>query len=187
MLKKISIFIFLFMTLLYGVKERNIETVVTSNVEKVLSILQNKSLSPQKKEKQSIQIMENIFNYKIMAKISLGKYWKKLSKRERKQFTIAFEQKLKHSYTDKLKLYTDQKVISKGLKKVKSNRIILRNDIIGKNDTYTIIYLFYKNAKNNDWLIYDVKLEGVSIIQTYRKQFAEFLKTKTFNQLLNTL
>jgi len=100
---------------------------------------------------------------------------------------ISFEKKLKASYIDKLKLYSNQKVISKGLKKVKSNRITLKNDIVGKSETYTITYLFYKHKTKNDWLIYDVKLAGVSVIQTYRKQFSAFLKTKSFSQLLKSL
>ena len=97
-----------------------------------------------------------------MSKISLGKQWKKLTLKQQKQFMISFEKKLKASYIDKLKLYSNQKVISKGLKKVKSNRITLKNDIVGKSETYTITYLFYKHKTKNDWLIYDVKLAGVS-------------------------
>ena len=122
-----------------------------------------------------------------MSKISLGKQWKRLTEKQKKQFTIAFEKKLKQSYIDKLKLYSNQKVVSKGLKKIKSNRITLKNEIVGKNETYVIIYLFYKHKRKNNWLIYDVKLAGVSVIQTYRKQFSAFLKTKSFNQLLKSL
>ena len=45
--------------------------------------------------------------------------------------------------------------------------------------------IFYKKKQNNQWYIYDVELVGVSIIQTYRKQFSEFLKTKTVKELID--
>ena len=187
MLKKLLLLSLLSIIFVYGVEEKKIQSVMTVKVKKALSILQNKSLSQKQKEKKSIAVMDNIFDYKTMSKISLGKQWKKLTEKQRKQFTVSFEKKLKQSYIDKLKLYSNQKVISKGLTKVKSNRITLKNDIIGKNETYAIIYLFYKQKTKNDWLIYDVKLAGVSVIQTYRKQFSAFLKTKSFNQLLKSL
>ena len=94
---------------------------------------------------------------------------------------------MKYSYIDKLKLYKNQKVVTSKPKKVKKNRITLTTKIIGNNETYKIVNSFFKNKKNNQWYIYDVKLAGVSIIQTYRKQFKAFLKTKSFKQLLNSL
>ena len=121
-----------------------------------------------------------------MAQISLGKRWKTLTQKEKKSFTKSFEKKMKYSYIDKLKLYNNQKVITEKPKKVKSNRITLTSKIIGNTETYKIVNSFFKKKNTNQWYIYDVKLAGVSIIQTYRKQFKDFLKTKSFQQLLNT-
>ena len=100
---------------------------------------------------------------------------------------VPFEKKIKLSYLDKLRLYNNEKVIIKKLKKVKPTRITLETQVIGLDDTYKVVYLFYKKKQNNHWYIYDVELVGVSIIQTYRKQFSEFLKTKSVNQLIKSL
>jgi len=171
----------------HAIVESKIQQVMEKKVHQVLNILKNKALSQKQKEKKSITVMDSVFDYSTMAKISLSKKWKTLSATEKKQFTKAFEKKIKHSYIDKLRLYNNQKVITKQLKKLKSTRITLETQIIGKTDTYKVIYLFYKDKKKNQWYIYDVKLVGVSIIQTYRKQFSAFLKTKSFNQLLKSL
>ncbi len=171
----------------HAIIESQIQQVMDKKVHQVLNILQNNSLSQAEKESKSIKVMDTVFDYPTMAKISLGKKWKSLSTAEKKQFTKAFENKIKHSYVDKLRLYDNQKVITKALKKVKSTRITLENQIIGKTDTYKVVYLLYKDKKKNQWYIYDVRLVGVSIIQTYRKQFASFLKTKSFKQLLESL
>lgn len=171
----------------HAIVESQIQKVMDTKVHQVLNILKNSTLSQVQKESRSIKIMDSVFDYNTMAKISLGKKWKSLNAAEKKQFTKAFEKKIKHSYVDKLRLYNNQKVITKDLKKVKSTRITLENQIIGKTDTYKVVYLFYKDKKKNQWYIYDVRLVGVSIIQTYRKQFASFLKTKSFQQLLESL
>ena len=187
MFKKVIILLLLSVVFTHAVEEQNIKKVTDTKVRKVLLVLKDERLSQKQKEQKSIRIIDDLFDYNTMAKISLGKRWKSLSKNEKKQFTIAFEKKLKHSYLDKLRLYNNQKVIIKDVKKIKHNRITFETKIIGQDGTYKVIYLFYKKKQNNQWYIYDVNLVGVSIIQTYRKQFSAFLKTKSFNQLLKSL
>lgn len=171
----------------HAIVESQIQKVMDNKVHQVLNILKNNSLSQTQKEKKSIKVIDSVFDYKTMAQISLGKKWKTLTKNEKNEFTKAFEKKIKHSYIDKLRLYNNQKVNIKKLKKVKSNRITLETQVIGLNETYKVVYLFYKKKQNNQWYIYDVNLVGVSIIQTYRKQFSEFLKTKSVTQLIRSL
>jgi phospholipid transport system substrate-binding protein len=172
---------------LYAIEEQNIQKVMDSKVRQVLDNLKDKSLSQTQKDQKNVRIIDEAFDYNTMAKISLGTKWKSLSQSEKTEFIKAFERKIKHSYLDKLRLYNNQKVNIKKLKKVKSNRITLETQVIGVDDTYKVIYLFFKQKQNNQWYIYDVELVGVSIIQTYRKQFSEFLKTKSVHQLIKSL
>lgn len=187
MLQKILIVLLLSIVSLYAVEEQNIQKVTDTKVRQVLNILKDKTLSQKQKDEKNVRIIDDIFDFDIMAQISLGKRWKTLSKDEQREFSKAFEKKIKHSYLDKLRLYNNEKVIIKDLEKVKSNRITLETLVIGLDDTYKVIYLFYKKKQTNQWYIYDVELVGVSIVQTYRKQFAEFLTTKTVKQLIESL
>ena len=187
MYKKILLILMLSGISAHAIAEKNIKNTMETKTNKVLSVLKNSSLSQAQKEKKSITIMNSVFDYSIMAKISLGKTWKTLTQSQKRKFTKAFEKKIKHSYVDKLRLYNNQKVITKDLKKIKSNRITLENQIVGSNNTYKVVYMFYKKKNSRQWYIYDVNLAGVSIIQTYRKQFSAFLKTKPFKQLLKSL
>lgn len=187
MFKKILVLLLLSVISTYAVEESNIKKVMDDKVKKVLHVLKDTTLSQKQKEKKSIALMGTIIDYRTMSQISLGKRWKSLSTKEKNQFSIAFEHKIKYSYIDKLRLYNNQKVIPKDLKKLKSNRVSLEYQIIGRDGTYQVVYLFYKKKNRDQWYIYDVRLIGVSLIQTYRKQFSEFLKTKSFNQLLKSL
>jgi len=144
-------------------------------------------LSLAAKKDEILPIVDTIFNYKTMSKIALGKAWKRLSETEQENFESKFEEKLKNSYFEKLELYTDEEIVIKELEKLKATRIKLHADIVGSDKNYELVYKFYKVKNSSDWLIYDVEITGVSIIQTYRKQFSEFLKTKSFSELLNSL
>lgn len=187
MIQKILFILIFTMVSGHAVEERSIKAVMDTKIKKVINILKTKSLSQKQKEKKSIKILDPIFSYSTMAKISLGKKWKTLTTKEKKTFTKAFERKMKYSYIDKLKLYNNQKVITNKPRKLKKNRITLTTKIISNTETYKIVNSFFKKKNTNQWYIYDVKLAGVSVIQTYRKQFKDFLKTKSFKQLLNTL
>jgi phospholipid transport system substrate-binding protein len=176
----------LFVSHLFGLSEDKIHSVMEIKINKVVSVLQQQELSVDKKANKIFLIMDELFDFSLMSRISLGKSWKRLSSAEKKAFSISFEKRLKESFLDKLGLYNGQKIVFKELKKVKKNRIKLFSEIDSGKEVFTIDYKFYK-AKNNQWYIYDVDIVGVSILQTYRKQFQSFLQSKPFNELLKTL
>lgn len=170
----------------YALKKDEIQSVMTQKIDGVLLVLEKKDLTTQQKADEIITIMDEVFDYNLMAMISLGKEtWTSITKEQRAEFTKVFEDKLKKSYIEKLELYTDQKVKIIGLEEYKGSRQQLKTELLGKDKTYQINYNFYN--KKGDWLIYDVDLVGVSIIQTYRQQFAGLLDKKTFDEMLNML
>ena len=167
-------------------KQDEIKKVMTKKIDNVLTILEQKNLPINKKGEQIIKIIDEVFDYELMARIALGKEtWDTLSEQKQKEFTKIFETKLKNSYIEKLELYNDQKVKILGLNPYKNARLQLETELLGKEGTYKINYNFYNKSKDSEqWLIYDVDLVGVSIIQTYRQQFAGLLKEKTFDEML---
>ena len=169
-----------------AMKQDEIQTVMTKKIDNVLTILEQKNLPINKKGEQIIKIIDEVFDYELMARIALGKEtWDTLSEQKQKEFTKIFETKLKNSYIEKLELYNDQKVKIIGLNPYKNARLQLETELLGKEGTYKINYNFYNKSKDSEqWLIYDVDLVGVSIIQTYRQQFSGLLKEKTFDEML---
>jgi phospholipid transport system substrate-binding protein len=169
-----------------AMKQDEIQQTMTKKIDNVLSILEQKSLPMNKKGEQIIKIIDEVFDYELMARIALGKEtWDTLSEQKQKEFTKIFENKLKNSYIEKLELYNDQKVKIVGLNPYNKNRLQLETELLGKEGIYKINYNFYNKSKDTEqWLIYDVDLVGVSIIQTYRQQFAGLLKEKTFDEML---
>lgn len=170
-----------------GLKQATIHPDMTNRIDKVLMILKDSKLEKSKKAEEIINLMDNVFDYSLMSRLSLGKDWNEITPVQKSEFIKLFTKKLKDSYIEKLDLYTDELVEVLGIDQPKSNRIVLKTQLIGKEEKYEIDYKFYQEDGVDSWLIYDVDLLGVSIIQTYRKQFSGFLKDKTFDELLTFL
>jgi phospholipid transport system substrate-binding protein len=169
-----------------ALKENEIQEQMTKKIDNVLLILEKKELNISQKGDEIIKIIDEVFDYELMARIALGKEtWNTLTNEKQKEFVKVFENKLKKSYIEKLELYNDQKVKILGLKPYNNTRLQLETELVGKEGNYKINYNFYNKSKDKEeWLIYDVDLVGVSIIQTYRQQFSGLLKEKTFDEML---
>ena len=120
-----------------------------------------------------------------MAKLSLSKAYDTLNKEQQDTFDKAFEAQLKKSFTNKLSLYINEKIIVSNLEQKNDKRIFLNAYTIIDGERKDIIFKFYD--KVGSWLIYDVDVLGVSIVQTYRSQFADLLSNEGFEVLLEKL
>ena len=160
--------------------------VVKDKVAEVTRLINDKSMKKVTKDAEIIASIEDLVDFALMAKLSLGKKaWSQLSKAKRKEYTAIYIKRVKASYLEKLYLYTDEKVIvEKGIKKKK--RVEVPSYIIGKTDKTEILYKFYKN-KEGRWMVYDLEIAGVSVTQTYRSQFSEILKTASVEGLIDKL
>ena len=185
-LLKSTIMLSILTTSLFSLEKEDIKPYMTKNIDNVITILRDKKITEEEKFDKIFILLDSVFDYKLMSKISLGRSYKKLKPDQKEKFTIAFEKKLKDSYVDKLKLYTNQITKVKDIKLVKKNRIIFYTDLVGDESVFSINYKFYKNKKNQ-WFIYDVQLLGVSILQTYKQQFKAFLKTNSISDLIKSM
>ena len=160
------------------------EEVLKSKLEAVISVLQKKEVEQEAKKKEIIEIVTPIFDFSLMAKLTLGrKYWPGLTKEKKERFTELFVKRLKESYREKLTryTYTDEKILYNAPIQVKK-KIHIPTDLISKDNKISMLYKLYKSKHN--WKIYDIEIEGVSIIRTYRSQFTQVLSSGTIDDLL---
>ncbi|QIR76472.1 ABC transporter substrate-binding protein [Sulfurospirillum diekertiae] len=170
-----------------ALEEQNISSFMQTNIDLATTILRDKKIQKTERSEKLFAIFDLIFDYNLMAQLAIGgKQWSSLAPEKQVEFTKLFEMKLKNSYMEKLDLYTDEKIVIKNLEKIKDTRIHLTTHLMKNSEVYEIIYKFYKD-KNGSWMIYDVDILGVSIIQTYRTQFADILAKEPFENLLERL
>ena len=161
------------------------EKLLKENLAAVFAVLQKQDLNQEAKNHEIIDIVNPMFDFSLMAKLTLGrKYWPGLTPRQKEIFTQLFIKRLRASYLDRLTLYTNEKVLYESSVAVKK-KIHIPTYLVSPDQKISILYKFYNSESN--WKIYDLEIQGVSIIRSYRSQFHEILKSGTFDDLLTKL
>ena len=156
-----------------------------SKLDRVFEVLHQEDLGQQAKNKEIVETVSPMFDFPLMAKLSLGrKYWPDLSGDHKERFTELFVERLRQSYLNKLTTYTDEKIIYESPVAVKK-KVHVPTLLISKGKKISMLYKLYPS--NNIWKIYDIEIQGVSIIRSYRSQFREILAKGTFDDLLQRM
>lgn len=150
-----------------------------------VNVINAEDIDQKTKEKVVDRIISPIFDFSLMSKLALGrKNWSRLTEPQRERFIDLFVERLRSSYRDKMLLYTGQKALFKpGVYKGKSLQISM--DLISEDGNVVMLYKLRKKDKR--WKIYDVEIEGVCIVLTYRSQFNDVLGRGTVEDLFSLL
>ena len=115
MINRIVILLFIFFfgtTSIFADEVSEIRKMTKEKVDLVISTLKDDTLSKKEKKDGILLTIDGLFDFSLMARLSLGKkHWKSLSKAGKKEFSELFVERLKQSYLDKLDLYTDEEVV----------------------------------------------------------------------------
>lgn len=162
------------------------EVFLKSKLEAVLALLQQKELEQQAKTKEAVKIIEPMFDFPLMARLTLKKYWAGLDQEKKERFIELFKKNLKEFYIGTLNLYTDEKIVYKTpVQGKKKRKVLIPTELVSKGERISMDYKLYK-SKNN-WKIYDVEIKGTSIIRTYQSQFYHDMRSGTIDDLLQRL
>jgi len=157
---------------------------VRTSVDAILVILQNGELDVQQKRADISKIITKRFDFRAMSQRTLATNWKKTSDEEKKQFTALFSQLIESSYVGKIEAYTNEKVEYPG-EKVKGKKAVVETLILTSSADIPVNYKLYQ--KGDQWLVYDVIIEGISLISNYRSSYQEIMKDEGFDGLLNRM
>ncbi len=169
------------------VKDPNdLRDLLRSRWDAAIIILQKKDIDEKVKFEQIYKIVSPLFDFPLMAKLTLGrKNWPKLTPPQQEKFTRLFTNRLKGSYLENVKLYKDEKASFKPISQKKKNIIYIPMQLKSKEKETAILYKLCKADKY--WKIYDVEIQGVSILLTYRSQFDDILRRGTVKDLLSQM
>jgi len=162
---------------------------VKTNVNNVLEILSDPKLkgdAGKKVKEQKVEaVAEKMFDYIELSKRTLGLNWNKFNQEQRKEFVGLFKKTLKDAYVDKIMSYTNERVNFTKEVSLSDTTFEVQSIVVTKSGEIPIFYRVIK--KENDWKVYDVIIEGVSLINNYRTQFREILGNNPPETLLETL
>lgn len=161
---------------------------VKQSIDKVLDILRNKELKKAEKTKERRaairKIVDERFDFEEMAQRSLALHWRKRTPEEKKEFVPLYSDLLERAYIRKIEQYTDEKVLYTG-EAIEENRAVVRTKIVRKGVETPIDYRLHQ--KDNHWEVYDVIIEGVSLVNNYRKQFNQIVSSQSYEELVKRL
>jgi phospholipid transport system substrate-binding protein len=188
-MKRISCFLLFFLLLSHVVvadDETEAEKILKSSVSKVFTVMLDEEMTMAQKKSKVIEITNTVFGYPLMAKLSLGKaHWSEFNAKQRIEFTNIFTELFQGFYIDKLDLFSDEEVIFKPATVVKKKKVQVPTVLLSKGKEYSILYKM-SNSKAG-WKIYDIVIEGVSLIHTYRSQYNHILKSGEVEDLLTKM
>ena len=164
----------------------DINSMVKKKVAVIFDLLGKQDIEKNERNEKIVGELNEIMDFQLAAYLSLGKHWKKISKTQKKEFVETFQQYINNYIVEKIDLYTNQKIDIGDSKIVKKGRAELEIGILSGGETLQVNFKLRKNKKK-EWRVYDVDIEGVSLITTFRSQFSGVLKNRSFEELLEKL
>jgi len=154
-------------------------------IEKALKILQNPAYKGEQRRQMVKRIVDPYFDYREMAKRTLGPVWGKLNAGQRNEFVRLFAELLEASYSDKIEKYAQNVKIDYTSEILTGDYAEVRTMLTWPNDR---IPLNYRLLQEDDvWKVYDVVIEGVSLVSNYRAQFRRIIHQSSYAELVRRL
>ena len=178
--------VFLLVPMLHAGDEEDINLMVKEKVSVIFELLGQKDLDKDERNLKIVEELNEIMYFTAAGALSLGKHWKKISKKQKKEFLKIFKKYINNYIVEKIDLYTNQNIDIGEAKIVKKGRAKLNIGILSGGEALQVTFKLRKNKKKA-WRVWDVDIEGVSLITTFRSQFSGVLKKNSFDVLLEKL
>ena len=155
---------------------------VRGSVDSILALLQDKELDPATRRTEMRKVINARFDFRAMSQRTLATNWKKASKEQQQEFVQLFSQLIENTYIGRVEAYTDEKVDFPG-EKIKGKKAVVETLILTKSADIPIDYKVYLK-KNGEWRVYDVVIEGISLISNYRSSYQDIVSKEGIDGLL---
>jgi phospholipid transport system substrate-binding protein len=154
-------------------------------LDKVMSLQSDTSLSSQARARTIHGIIGSSFDFPMMARDSLGSEFERLSDSQRQTFTRTFSFLFQDSYSRLVLNFLKNENIQYGQERLEGSRARVDTTIVRPNENIPVTYLMHSASQG--WQLYDVIVDGVSILHNYKTQFGQVIRTKSFEFLLKKM
>lgn len=160
---------------------------VKSATNNILAILVDPTQSENVKSNKIFSIANGLIDLELMAKLSIGKrVWKEFNQKQKKEYLELFVENFKLSHLKTMFAFQQHEIVVEKAEQYKPTRIAVTTYIIDSNDSVKLLYKFYLK-KENLWLAYDIRVDGVSVVQIQRSQYKELLNTYSIDEFIEKL
>ncbi len=157
--------------------------------DKIIAIVTDPNLKGDEKaperNRKIRQAVDERFDWEAISRRALGRHWKKRTAEERAEFVTLFGRLLERTYMDKVSDYSGQKVTYAGERIDGEYAVVSMNISTTKNEEISVDYRVRRRGQ--DWYVYDVSIEGVSLVDNYRVQFNNIIMKSSYEGLRKRL
>src|SRR5437773_7685245 len=162
---------------------------IKTTVDNGLTVLRDSKLKPAAKLKdrrdQLKQILFARFDFTEMARRALGANWRRRTPQEQEEFVRLFTEVLEHAYAGIIESYTDEKIVYT-VERIDGTYADVGSKIFtSKGEEYSINYKVH--LVSNEWKVYDVVAENISLVNNYRSQFNRVISHESYEELVRRL
>lgn len=191
---RIGAFFTMFLTLTIGMvqAQERPEQVIQETSDRLFSTLKAEKVNLEKNPERIFSIVEDIlvprFDFGTISQWVMGRSWRTATPAQRAEFTQEFKRLLINSYAGVLLEYTDEKIdiLPLPANAANANEITVRSQIISKErPPVAINYSMIKSGQR--WMVYDVAVEGISIVANYRSEIRELVSRNGIDGMINTI
>jgi phospholipid transport system substrate-binding protein len=162
---------------------------IKQTTDRIISVLTDPSLKEPARAEERRKLIRRAaderFDWDEMARRSLARHWAGRTDEEKREFTSLFSDLLERTYMDKVEGYSGEKVVYEG-ETVEGDYGVVKVKILTAKDT-EISVEYRVRKKGNAWFIYDVSIEGVSLVNNYRTQFNSIILRSSYQELVKKL
>ncbi len=162
---------------------------IKETTDRILAIVSDPALKgPEHKKKRGKLIREAVderFDWEAMTKRSLARHWRKRTEAEKKEFISLFGKLLERTYLDRVGSYSGEKVIYVG-ETLDGKYGTVKAKILTHSNTEVEV-LYRLKDRNGEWRVYDISVEGISLVNNYRKQFNSIIVRSSYDELVKKL
>jgi phospholipid transport system substrate-binding protein len=157
-------------------------------VDEVVRVLDDPAIKGKPAQRRAAvrKISEEIFDYQDTARRSLGPHWAARTPEEQREFVQLFADLLERAYFSKIDHYQGEKV-RYGAETITGNEATVKTMIVTRAGSEVPVDYRMRLADAGRWLVYDVNIEGVSLVSNYRTQFNKIVQTESYQTLVQKL
>jgi phospholipid transport system substrate-binding protein len=143
----------------------------------VLEVLKDNASPLQHRRDRVRELVRGRFNFELMSQSTLGRQWNKATREEKDTFIELYSKLLEATYIGRIEEYTDERVTYDG-EKVRGDKALVETKIVTKSVEIPIDYKLVQTASG--WKVYDVVIEGVSLIRNFRSSYGTIVDNEGF-------
>lgn len=167
-----------------AIAAENPQAVVQTGTDQVLKILKQYPQDTRARREKIRAVVDGYFDFESVARLALGPRWNSLSPDKQQEFTLEFSKLLFNTYIGDIEKYATQKITYNN-RPIFQGYVVVEARVTDQGSPVSLDY--YLHLKDGKWKVYDVGVEGTSLVVNYRDQFDSILTNGSFDDLSTML